>query len=59
MTKNSSAVKILIEIVRQSEQFQEHFSNFIAPDWHDYKAVTETFKEVLKKVEEIVLLKGL
>lgn len=52
-TKSINAAKIVIDSLLQNESLS-HFSDFFSDiDWNDYKSLTDTFKHLLRTLEEL------
>lgn len=52
-TKNRTVAKVILDSILQNHSLKPISSHFGDVDWDDYKSVTDTFKELLKKLEEL------
>lgn len=53
MTKNRHVAKVIIESVLHNSGLTEGLTSLQLIDWHDHRAVSETFKQLLKTLEKL------
>lgn len=53
MTKNLNVAKAILESLRKDHSLSYLANVFANVNWHDYKSVTNTFKRLIKKLEEM------
>lgn len=52
-TKNMNVAKIIIDSILKNEALMHMTEQFKQREWNDYKTMSETFKHLLKKLEEL------
>lgn len=53
MTKNIKVAKVILDSVFKNHSLTPIAGYFADVDWNDYKSITDTFKQLLKKLEEL------
>lgn len=52
-TKNLNVAKLILDAVLQNQALKPISNHFTHVDWNDYKSVNDTFKQLLKTLEEL------
>jgi len=52
-TRNKNAVRVIIDAVLQQKDFMYLKQDFSTVNWSDYKTVSDTFKQLLKTLEQV------
>jgi len=53
VTKNINVAKLIIDSVLKNNALTHIAEQFKKIEWNDYKAINETFKNLLRKLEEL------
>lgn len=52
-TKNLNVAKLILDAILQNQALKPISNHFMSVDWNDYKSVNDTFKQLLKTLEEL------
>lgn len=53
ITKNMNVAKVIFESILANKTLSNLIPSFVDIDWNDHRSVTETFKQLLKTLEEL------